>query len=146
MSRLRGDLPTRVTIGFAAPQEGGASVVLATLHGAGGRPESLVRVGFRCRPLLALHGRDVAYVALEAIAAELLRRGLRSASFSVANADLVADLADRRAVPATLTLPYVRLRCTLNRFAAVSVEAGDERSLHDLTARARAELCLTIAA
>ncbi len=146
MSRLRGEQPVQVTIGFAAPQEGGASVALARLHGDGGRPESLVRVGFRCRPLLALHGRDVAYLAVEAVARELLRRGLRSAAFSVANADLIADLADRRAVPASLTIPYVRLRCTLNRFAAVSVDAGDERSLRDLTARARAEVCLTIAA
>ncbi len=146
MSRLRGDQPAQVTIGFAAPQEGGASIAFARLHGDGRRPESLVRVGFRCRPLLALHGRDVAYVAVEAVAAELLRRGLRSVTLSVANSDLVADLADRRAVPASLTLPYVRLRCTLNRFAAVSVEAGDERSLRDLTARARAEVCLTIAA
>ncbi len=146
MSRLREDQPAQVTIGFAAPQDGGASVALATLRGDGSRPESLVRVGFRCRPLLALHGRDVAYIAVEAVAAELLRRGLRNASFSVANAELVADLAGRRPVPATLTMPYVRLRCTLNRFAAVSVQAGDERSIRDLTARARAELCLTVAA
>jgi len=146
MSRSREDHPTQITIGFAAPDDGGASVALARLHGDVRRPESLVRVGFRCRPLLALHGRDVAYIAVEAVAAELLRRGLRSAAFSVADADLVADLAGRRAVPASLTIPYVRLRCTLNRFAAVSVEAGDEGSLRDLTARARAEVCLSIAA
>jgi hypothetical protein len=94
----------------------------------------------------ALQGRDVAYAALGALATELLRRGVGSVALRTENAELVADLAERRAVPAALTVPYVKLRCTLNRFREASVTCGEDRATRDLTARARAEVCLNVAA
>ena len=61
-----------VTVGFA--ERDGAGVAYA-LVGSGGRGAA-VRVGFTCRTLPALRGRDVAYAALDAVAAAMQERGL----------------------------------------------------------------------
>ncbi len=143
MSRTRGNpQPIVVTVGFAAGSAGG--VAYAALRGANGA-ESIVRVGFRCRPLAALRGRDIAYAALAAVAEDLLRRDLRDIAFRIDDPELPADLAARRALPAALTVPYVALRCKLNRFRGVTV-AYAEGASRDLTARARAEVSLNVAA
>lgn len=134
-----------VTVGFAAERRGDG-VAYASIPEAGGREGSLIRVGFRCRPLPALNGRDVAFAALEAIASDLFRRGYRSIALRVDDATLAADLADHRPVPGALTIPYVRLRCTLNRFREATLVAMADRTTRDLTARARAEATLTVAA
>ncbi|MGA8840527.1 MAG: hypothetical protein WB491_08540, partial [Candidatus Aquilonibacter sp.] len=63
--------------------------------------------------------------------------------FGVADGELVADCNEHRNVPPPLVLPYVRLRCALNRFAAYAVCTGGD---DDLEARARAELVLHSAA
>src|ERR1700686_4459972 len=69
-ARRRGTPLTIVTAGFAADERHG--ICYATV--GGGARETLVRVEFACRPLPVLRGRDVAYYALDALAAELRRR------------------------------------------------------------------------
>ncbi|GAC1306101.1 MAG: hypothetical protein NVS2B3_08000 [Vulcanimicrobiaceae bacterium] len=105
-----------------------------------------MRATFRCRPLSALGGRDVAYAALEALARVLLERDRRSVELRLDDVALVEDLGARRPVPQALTMPYVRLRCTLNRFREAKVVMAADRTTRDLTARARAEALFDIAA
>jgi len=136
--------PAVVTVGFAAGAEHG--VAYAALGGTDERPESLVRVGFRCRPLPALTGRDVAYAALQSVAGALLERGMEAVELRVADGVLPVDLAERRTLPSALIVPYVTLRCTLNRFATANVVGATSRLARDLTARARAEASLNVAA
>jgi hypothetical protein len=133
----------RATIGFAT-RDDGVGVAYARLRDER-NGELVLREPFRCRPLPALRGRNVAYAALAAIVRRVLESDVRRVRFEVADPDLVADLAEHRAVPAPLTMPYVSLRCALNRFteAAVVVAGAAAR---DLTARARAEALLEVAA
>ncbi len=144
MNRTRGNAqPVVVNVGFAAGN-GGDGVAYAALRGSDGT-ESVVRVGFRCRALAALRGRDIAYAALAALADDLLRREVRDVVFRIDDAELPVDLRERRALPAALTVPYVVLRCKLNRFRRAAVVVADASS-RDLTARAKAEVSLNIAA
>jgi len=143
MSATRGSKTVVATIGFAASEHGGAAY--AFIGGSPQRPGALVRVAFPCRPLAALLGRDVAYAAVAAVAEELLRRGVHSVEFRVDDATLPLDLSERRSVPAALIVPYVTLRCTLNRFARATVASAGPVA-RDLTARARAEVSLHVAA
>ncbi len=134
----------QVTLGYAATSEA-TGVAYARVRIM--EREHLLRVHFACRPLPALHGRDIAYAAVEAVAARLLARGIRQAVFEVTEPELVADLDGRRNVPPPLSMPYVTLRCRLNRFTAARIVlAQDERCGRDLEARARAEVSLDIAA
>ncbi|MGP6157676.1 MAG: hypothetical protein ACLPYS_09275 [Vulcanimicrobiaceae bacterium] len=136
-----------VTVGFAADADG-AGVAYAVLHRSaesGGRG-SLVRVGFTCRPLPSLRGRDVAYAALDAVAAALLERGIRRVELVLDDERLPLDLAERRSLPGALIVPYVALRCRLNRFGFVQVKAACDGVARDLTAWARAEVSLHVAA
>jgi len=136
--------PVSVTVGFAA--SGGGGVAYAIVRKADGASESLVRVGFRCRSLSALRGRDVAYAALVVVAKELLRRELACVELRTADREIVLDLEQHRAVPQALMLPYVVLRCALNRFREARVVAVEDEVVRDLTARARAEVSLGVAA
>jgi hypothetical protein len=102
-----------------------------------------VRVAFRVQRFEGLGGREIGYAALTAVAIMLRERGIERASFGLADADLVADCNSHRDVPPPLVLPYVRLRCALNRFAAYILNVGGDP---DLEARARAELVLHTAA
>jgi len=138
--------PTIVTSGFAVGQRG-AGVVYGSITGADGRRmASLVRVALRCRLLPALGGRDIAYAALDALAKDLLSVGRRAVLVRLDDDALAADLAEHRPVPSALTIPYVRLCCTLNRFHEATIAAVADRTTRDLTARARAEIVLDIAA
>lgn len=142
-NRKRRDTPPiPVTAGFSADR--GHGVVYAMVGSAG--RQSLVRVGFACRPLPVLQGRDVAYYALDALLDELLQRGVDRVEVRVDDPQLVADLAERRAVPNPLIVPYVRVRCKLNRFAAAAVTRASGPVARDLAARARAEASLDVAA
>ncbi|HTV91409.1 MAG TPA: hypothetical protein VMG98_01700 [Verrucomicrobiae bacterium] len=127
-------------LGYAADGlgEGVAYARLATRTG-----ERLVRVAFRVQRFEGLGGREIGYAALTAMATMLRERGIERASFGLADAELVADCNQRRDVAPPLVLPYVRLRCALNRFAAYALRAGGDP---DLEARARAELVLHTAA
>jgi hypothetical protein len=138
------------TIGYAADERGHgiayakiwSSDDLASRPGA----ESIVRVGFHAPVRPALRGREAAYAAVEAVAAKLVAAKVAVAELRVADVQLAADLAQRRSVPADLQLPYIALRCTLNRLSSFSVVACDDGTARDLTARARAELMLEHAA
>jgi hypothetical protein len=132
-----------VTVGFAASDRGDG-VAYASV-GAGSEPEN-VRIAFRCRPQPALQDRDVAYAALNAVAKHIRERGLSRVVFDTADAQLARDLEEHRSVPPALAMPYVALRCTLNRFARAAVVAADDQTVRDLTARARAEASLHVAA
>jgi hypothetical protein len=140
-ARRRGTPLTIVTAGFAADERHG--ICYATV-GGGGR-ETLVRVEFACRPLPVLRGRDVAYFALDALADELLRRGIKRVEIRVDDEYLPEDLNQRRVLPSYLTVPYVTLRCRLNRFDQATVLRADGVA-RDLSARAQAEVLLHVAA
>jgi hypothetical protein len=130
----------QVQLGYAADRlgEGIAYARLTTRAG-----ERLVRVAFHVQRFPGLDEREVSYAALSAVAAMLCERGLARVSFVLADAQLVADCTTHRDVPPPLVLPYVRLRCALNRFAAYALHAGADP---DLEGRARAELVLHTAA
>jgi hypothetical protein len=141
-SQRRDPEPKTVTVGFAAHDGRGIAYAVA---GNGGRGSG-VRVGFTCRPLPALRGREAAYAALEAVAEEFLERGVQRVVFRIDDEQLPADLAQRRSLPNALVVPYVKLRCVLNRFHEARIERATGGIVRDATARARAELWLTEAA
>ena len=151
MAHKRGQQTAIATVGFAADADG-HGIVYAKIWStqsvvpAKKRPESFVRVGFRTKARPALRGREVAYAAVETIAHEILRAKIDVVELCVLDESLATDLAERRNVPADLQLPYIALRCTLNRFASFSVVVCDNGTARDLTARARAELSLEHAA
>ncbi len=132
-----------VSIGFAA-NASGSGVAYAAVRGTDG--DATIRVSFSLRARAALEGRDAAYAALDAVAAEVLERGLRDVEFRFDDARLAEDLAERRTVPQPLVVPYVALRCTLNRFRTVRIVAARDRTIRDLAARALADVSLEIAA
>jgi hypothetical protein len=138
------------TIGYAADDRGHgiayAKIWSTAAEADRTRLESVTRVEFHVRVRPALRGREVAYAAVEAVAAKLVEAKVAIAELRVADAQLATDLEQRRAVPADLQLPYIALRCTLNRLASFSVVACDDGTARDLTARARAELMLDRAA
>jgi hypothetical protein len=127
-------------LGYAA-DDSGNGVAYARLTTRSG--ERLVRVAFRVKRFAGLGGREIGYAALTAVAAMLRERSLASVRFLLSDGDLVADLVERRDVPAPLVMPYVRLGCVLNGFASFGVERGEAP---DLDGRARAELFLSPAA
>jgi hypothetical protein len=141
-TKRREPQPKIITVGFAEREGRGVAYAVA---GSGGRG-SAVRVGFVCRPLPALVGRDVAYAALAAGADEVLRHGVTRAVFRVDDERLPQDIAERRALPNALVVPYVRLRCALNRFDQASVEQASGDVARDASARARADVWLNLAA
>jgi hypothetical protein len=132
-----------VTLGFAA-DEAGAGVGYAELRRGG--KTGVILVPFSCRRYAALEGREVAYAALSALADKVRTRHAGPVAFTLADASLVADLAERRALPGALVVPYVGLRCRLNRFSATTVRFGAGGTALDLTARARAAVSLRVAA
>jgi hypothetical protein len=130
----------QVQLGYAADDLGNG-IAYARLSARAG--ERLVRVAFRVKRCEGLSGREIAYAALEAVAAMLRERGISAARFYIADAELLADVMQRRKVAPPLVLPYVRLGCVLNRFASFALTAGEDP---DLDGRARAELFLHTAA
>ena len=94
----------------------------------------------------ALRGRDVGYAALAAVAGAVRDRGVRRATFHIDDQALADDLREHRTVPSALGVPYVKLRCLLNRFDHVEIVASATHALHDLSARARADAALDVAA
>ncbi|MBV8151368.1 MAG: hypothetical protein JOY59_07410 [Candidatus Eremiobacteraeota bacterium] len=131
--------PHDVAIAFAANPRGDG-VAYVTIEGE----EAPLRIGFRIERFPALRGREIGYGALTAAADAVHARGLENVRLRVGDEPIVEDLAERRELPAALTLPYVRLRCALNRFRRAEVVAG--RIDEGLCARARAEVELAIAA
>jgi len=134
----------RATIGFAFG-ESDEGVAYVRLWGSlEAEYVQRIPVSLRVRP--ALLGRDGAYAALLAVATALRKQGLRALDFEVADEALVRDLTDHRPVPEALGVPYVLLGCELNRFKAASVRLGDAATCRDLSARARADISIHVAA
>jgi len=127
-------------LGYAADRLG-KGVAYARLTTRTG--ERLVRVAFRVQRFEGLGGREIAYAAVTALATMLCERGVDRVAFRLSDTDLVTDCNERRDVPPPLVLPYVRLRCALNRLADFTLGTGGDP---DLEARARAELVLHTAA
>ena len=128
--------------GFAADEEGSGVAYVRLQLGGSAR---VLRVPFRVRRYPALRGREVGYAALTAVGETLRGRNVQRVRFILDDAQLRSDLREHRDVPAPLTVAYVRLRCVLNGFQAYEVApAGDAAS--DLTARARSEIAMHVAA
>jgi len=135
--------PTTVRVGYAT-DESGHGVAYAAVHGANG--PTLERISFTVRRQDALRRREAGYAALDALARQILANGEQAVRLEVDDETLVTDLTERRTLPQALTLPYVALRCSLNRFAAADVVQAPSAETADLKARALAEASLLIAA
>jgi hypothetical protein len=135
--------PLDVTVAYAADAYG-AGLAYALVHGS--QRDRALRVPFEARVVPGLGGREIGYAALLAIASELRGRGLNAVSFRVGDAALVRDIRERRDLPTVLTVPYVSVRCALNRFARAEVAFTDDERWRDLDARARADASLHLAA
>jgi len=129
------------TVGFAA-DDFGSGVAYVELRTA--RAQRVARVDFSVRRIPSLVGREIGYAALTAVAERLADAGFQKASFKVSDSQLVNDLGANSDVAPELSLPYVNLRCQLNRFRVATVIADD--AADDLEARARAEVTLHVAA
>jgi hypothetical protein len=127
-------------MGYAADGRGNGVAYSRLMTRTG---ERLVRVAFRVQRFPGLGDREVAYAAVTAVAASLKQRGLERLTFYVPDQGFVDDVNERRDVPLPIVLPYVRLKCALNRFAECAVAAGDDP---DLSQRAVAEIALQTAA
>jgi hypothetical protein len=129
--------------GFAADAQGNGVAYARLLLGDAATPRVL-RVPFTVKRYPALLEREVGYAAIAAVAAVLRRRGIERVRFTLDDARLVEDLREHRDVPSALTLAYVRLRCALNQFKEYDLAASSGES--DLTARARSEVAMHVAA
>ncbi|MBV9403319.1 MAG: hypothetical protein JO018_06280 [Candidatus Eremiobacteraeota bacterium] len=140
--RKRSGPAVEATIGFGADDFGNgvAYVDLRTPTA-----QRVARVDFPVRRTPALLGREIGYAALTAVAERLADAGFKKASFRLADQQLVDDLEGNAQMPADLSLPYVNLRCQLNRFRTATVSC-DGSTAEDLAARARAEVTLHVAA
>lgn len=130
------------TVGFAA-DEAGSGIAYVSLSSGSNRKS--LRVPFTVRRYPALLEREVGYAALTAVADKVAALGCKRVAFHVPDDRVVADLEERRDVPGPLAIEYVRLGCALNRFSEYRLEAGGGDA-GDLTARARAEVTLHVAA
>jgi hypothetical protein len=137
--------PTVVTIGFAARSDG-RGIAFAAVQPAQAAAPSYWRIPFALCPKPALQGRDVTYAATNAVTETLLERGVRNVTLRVEDPRLANDLRERGSLPIPLTVPYVALRCRLNRFDGARIEAREDPLSRDLVSRARAEATLDIAA
>ncbi len=138
--RMKGTIGAAV--GFAADRQGSG---IAYVRLGSPQAQRVLRVAFTVKRYPALRGREVGYAALRAAASALRARGVKAVQFAVEDAALIEDLREHRDLPAALTLSYVALRCTLNQFDRYELtDAPQDES--DLTARARGELALHVAA
>lgn len=131
----------RAAVGFAADDQGNG---VAYVRIAGSKAERVLRVPFGVKRLGGLRGREVGYAALHAVATVLRRHVSSGVTLLLDDPGLADDLREHREVPSVLTLAYVRLRCALNQFAQYEIAEGEGES--DLTARARSELAMHVAA
>ncbi len=132
----------KAAVGFAADPQGNGVAYVRVGNGNGSR---VMRVPFTVKRYPALLGREVGYGALTAVSAAMLHRGLERVHLSVDDSRLASDLQEHRDVPAALTLSYVRLRCALNQFREYEIACSPQGE-SDLTARARSEVAMHVAA
>lgn len=130
------------TIGAAADQAGNG---LAYVSVQSRSSRKLLRVPFSVRRYTALEDREIAYAATQAAAERLRELGCTRVALGIGDVRLVDDLREHRDVPMPLSIPYVKLGCALNKFSEFHLRSGGSTA-EDLTARARAELILHVAA
>jgi len=128
-------------VGFAADGQGNGVAYARVGHSAA----RVLRVPFTVKRYPALLDREVGYGALIAVSDALRRRGCERVRFFVDDERLVRDVLEHRDVPAPLTLAYVRLGCALNQLREYEI-AGSPQGESDLTARARSEVAMHVAA
>jgi hypothetical protein len=131
-------LEASAELGYAADELGRGVAYLRLAQGG-----QIVRFDFSAPRLRALDAREVGYAALTAAAALLRKRGIVRVDFTLADEQLVDEVAQRRTVPQALVLPYVRLLCALNALDRCSLRHA---ATDDLTSRARADVALHAAA
>ena len=128
-----------IRVGWAADDRGFGIVYARRSRGG-----HVLRGTFHVERGTGLGDREVGYAALATIAAKVHEHGVTQAIFDVDDAQLVADLTERRDLPVPLMLPYVRLRCAMNLFESYDLRFTSTES--DLSARALAEVSLHLAA
>jgi hypothetical protein len=133
---------TGVAMGFAADAAGNG---VAYVRLGERRAERVLRVPFAVKRFPALLEREVGYAALTTVCTALRRRGIERVSLCLDDARLACDLREHRDVPSALTLAYVRVRCSLNQFHEYEI-ADPNPNESDLTARARSEVAMHVAA
>ena len=125
-------------IGYAADADG-FGVVYARVGAA--RPR-ILRAEFRIEPR-SEDDRVAGFAAIDAIA-PAIRKATAAVELAIDNGALVDDLSERRELPVSLLLPYVRARCALNAFNECRLVASG--GANDLAARALAEVSMRVAA
>jgi hypothetical protein len=133
----------QAAVGFAADAQGNGIAYVRIGEDAAGR--RILRVPFTVKRYPALLDREVAYAAMIAVTAALRSRGFDRVRFVVDDSRLAGDLLEHRDVPAALTVSYVRLGCALNQLREYRI-AGSPEGESDLTARARSEVAMHVAA
>lgn len=133
---------TTAVVGYAASTSGlGVAYVRCDRLGC----SEVLRVLFRVQSSPGLFQRETGYAALAAVSLKLAQKLKEGVIIRLQDDSLIQDIRGHRDVPAPLCLSYVRLGCALNALPNCRLEkAGGEAS--DLTARARAEVNLTVAA
>ena len=129
-----------VAIGYGADARG-RGIAYARVVSA--EQNALVRVPFHADHRSETGGRENGYAAVTAVAAALRKWGVTHAGIAVDDAQLADDIGTHGPLPDALSLPYVRLRCALNAFDDFTIRFASDP---DLTARARAEVALFVAA
>jgi hypothetical protein len=132
---------TNVAAGFAADAAGNGVAYVRL----GENAARVLRVPFTVNRFPALLDREVGYAALTAVCAALRRRGVERVRLALDDARIVCDLREHRDVPPALTLAYVRVRCSLNQFREYKI-VDPAPGESDLTARARSEVAMHVAA
>jgi hypothetical protein len=132
-----------VAVGYAAGDRGNGVAYAAVNNGSA---TVVVRLPFTAPPLPGLDGLECGYAALAAVGAMLKARGFGRVRVRVGDARIVGDLSGAGSPPKPLAMAYVKIRCALHSLGAVRLEVADAVEVRDLTARAQAEIGLSVAA
>lgn len=130
-------------VGYAANANGFG---IAYVRIQSGPQTGLLRVPFRVSSRLGPFDREAGYAAVTAVSRKLAEKQIDPVMIHIEDECLIEEVCGHRKLPASLSLSYVRLGCALNGLAACGLEKIAAGEAADLTARARAEVHLTVAA
>lgn len=134
--------PVVVSVGLVSDEAGDGTAYGIARRGFLETPFS---ISFQAQVRPALEGRDTSYAALLAVGSYVRRRGVRNVVIRFPDARVANDLKQRADVPAALTLPYIELRCSLNRFEDAEVVPLPAADAEAVVARAAAAALHTAA-